>query len=253
MAKQTFTSGQTLTASQMTTLQQNDWNWSTSVQTGNYTLVAADAGTREIANAGTAITFTVPNNTFTAGDVVEIHNIGAGTLTLAAGTGVTLNTAGSLTVAQWQNGTLYATSTSAFIWMPRSNVADYQSFTPTWTNLTVGNATQNFQYYRMGQFIHLFGNIILGSTSSVSGAIRFSNPVNADAALTGQMFAFCEIQDTGAATFGAGVAQQAAGTFEIYALNVAGTYSTAALTSSTVPMSWASTDEITINIVYKAA
>ena len=120
MAKQTFTAGQTLTAAQMTTLQQNDWNWSTTVQTGNYTLVAADAGTREVANAGTAITFTVPNNVFTAGDTVDIHNINTGLLTLAAGTGVTLTSADVLTVTQWQGGTLYFTSASAAIWFPRA-------------------------------------------------------------------------------------------------------------------------------------
>lgn len=117
MAKQTFTSGQVLTSAQMTTLQQNDWNMSTSVQTGNYTFVAADAGTREIANSATAITFTVPNNIFTAGDTVAIHNINSGLLTVAAGTGVTLN-ALSTSIVQWQGATLYATSTSSFILFP---------------------------------------------------------------------------------------------------------------------------------------
>lgn len=120
MAKQTFTAGQTLTAQQMNDLQTNDFNMSVTTQTANYTLVAADKGTREVANAGSAITFTVPNNVFAAGDIVDIHNINTGLLTLAAGTGMTLSSADVLTVNQWQGGTLYFTSTSASIWFPRA-------------------------------------------------------------------------------------------------------------------------------------
>ena len=119
MAKQTFTAGQVLTAAQMNDLQTNDFNLSVTTQTGNYTLTAADKGTREVANSATAITFTVPSATFAAGDIVEIHNIGAGTLTLS-GSGVTINSADVLTVAQWQGGTLYFTSASAAIWFPRA-------------------------------------------------------------------------------------------------------------------------------------
>ena len=120
MAKQTFTAGQTLTAQQMNDLQTNDFNMSVTTQTANYTLVAADKGTREVANAGSAITFTVPNNVFAAGDIVDIHNINTGLLTLAAGTGMTLSSADVLTVNQWQGGTLYFTSASASIWFPRA-------------------------------------------------------------------------------------------------------------------------------------
>ena len=119
MAKQTFTAGQVLTASEMNSLQANDFNLSVTTQTDNYTLVTADKGTREVANKATAITFTVPSATFAAGDTVEIHNIGAGTLTLS-GSGVTINSADVLTVAQWQGGTLYFTSASAAIWFPRA-------------------------------------------------------------------------------------------------------------------------------------
>lgn len=143
MAKQSFTSGQTLLASQMTSLQQNDWNWSTTVQTGNYTLAATDAGTREIANSGTAITFTVPNNIFTAGDTVEIHNINTGLLTLAAGTGLTLSSADVLTVTQWQGGTLYFTSASAAIWFPRAKrtgIVQVKSTTKTDTFTTTSGS-----------------------------------------------------------------------------------------------------------------
>ena len=117
MAKQTFTSGQTLTAAQMNDLQTNDFNLSVSTQTANYTLVAADKGTREVMNMGSAGTVTVPNNVFNAGDALWVHSIGSGTVSLVAGTGMTLNSSAGTapTLAQWEGGVVYFTSASSSI------------------------------------------------------------------------------------------------------------------------------------------
>jgi len=115
MAKQTYTTGQVLTAAQMTALQANDYNWTVSAKTASYVLVAADAGTRiTMSNAG-ATTITVNTALFTAGDTLTITNIGAGACTITAGT-ATVSTAGSLVLNQYDSGTLYFSSTSAAIW-----------------------------------------------------------------------------------------------------------------------------------------
>ena len=115
MAKQTFTTGQVLTAAQMTALQGNDYNQTVSAKTASYVLVAADAGTRiTMSNAG-ATTITVNTALFTAGDTLIITNIGAGACTITAGT-ATVSTAGSLILNQYDSGTLYFSSTSAAIW-----------------------------------------------------------------------------------------------------------------------------------------
>lgn len=117
MAKQTFTAGQVLTATQMNNLQANDYNWTTSAQTASYVLVAANAGqTVTMTNAG-ATTITVNTGLFTAGDRVNILNLGAGTCTITAGT-ATVNTAGSLALPQYASGTLWFSSASAAIFIP---------------------------------------------------------------------------------------------------------------------------------------
>jgi hypothetical protein len=115
MAKQTFTTGQVLTAAQMTSLQQTAMlGGDTTAKTISYTLVAADAGTTvAMSNAGST-TITVNTSLFAAGDIVTIHNRGAGVCTITAGT-ATVNTSGSLLLAQYQGGVLYFTSTSAAI------------------------------------------------------------------------------------------------------------------------------------------
>lgn len=118
MAKQTFTSGQVLTAAQVNALQTNDFNQTVSTKTAAYTFVVGDRGTRVVLNDTTARTFTIDNNIFSAGDTIYVHNINTGVLTIAAGAGVTLNGADVLTVAQWQSGTIYFTSASSAIFFP---------------------------------------------------------------------------------------------------------------------------------------
>lgn len=119
MAKQTFTTGQVLTAAQMTSLQANDYNWTVSAQTGSYVLVAANAGQHVTMNAAGATTITVNTAIFTAGDTIRITNIGAGTCTITAGT-ATVTTAGTLALIQWASGILYFTSAGAAIFFPDS-------------------------------------------------------------------------------------------------------------------------------------
>jgi len=109
-----FSAGAVLQAQQLNSITE----LVTNTQTNDYTLAATDAGDRVIANKATAIVFTVPNSVFTASQIVRIHNIGAGTLTLSAGAGLTLNGADVLTVAQYQGGELFFTSASSAIFFP---------------------------------------------------------------------------------------------------------------------------------------
>lgn len=121
MAKQTFTSGQVLTAAQMTSLQANDYNQTVSAKTANYVLVASDAGTTITMSSATATTVTVNTSLFTAGDTLRIQNLnGGGTCTVTAGT-ATVTSAGSLVIPSWGGGTLYFTSASAAIWFPNAS------------------------------------------------------------------------------------------------------------------------------------
>jgi hypothetical protein len=141
MAKQTFTAGQVLTAAQVNNLQTDIFNQTTSTKTANYTLVVGDRGTRVIGN-GTSITFTVDNSIFTAGDTIKLHNINSTVLTIAAGVGVTINAAAGLTIAQYQEATLFATSASSFI-LFESTASSAQGLTLLNTTSFSGVASQS--------------------------------------------------------------------------------------------------------------
>lgn len=106
MSKQTFTTGQVLTAAQVNSLQANDYNQTVSVKTASYVLVAADKGTRIEFNTSGSVTCTVNSGLFDAGDTLVIQNRGAGTATVTAGT-ATVNTSASLAISQYGQGILY--------------------------------------------------------------------------------------------------------------------------------------------------
>jgi hypothetical protein len=114
MAKQTFTTGQVLTAAQVNSLQANDFNQTVSVKTASYTLAAADKGTRIEFNTSASVTCTVNSGLFDAGDTLVIQNRGAGVVTVTPGT-ATVNTSATLALSQYDAGTLYFISNSASI------------------------------------------------------------------------------------------------------------------------------------------
>lgn len=143
MAKQTFSVGQVLTAAQMTDLQQTALGGgAATAKTTSYTLVAADAGATVIMNNAGATTITVNTNLFAAGDTVYIQNIGAGNCTITAGT-ATVNTAGSLVLAQYEGGILYFTATGAAIFLDYVQASTTSSSGLTLLNTTTFSATSS--------------------------------------------------------------------------------------------------------------
>ena len=69
-------------------------------QTGTtYTLVSTDVNKLVTASNASAITVTVPPSVYSANDVINVQQIGAGQVTFAAGSGVTITSNGSTSAA----------------------------------------------------------------------------------------------------------------------------------------------------------
>jgi len=90
-------------------------------QTGTtYTLVALDASYKLVtASNAAAITVTVPPSIFTAGDVVNLQQIGAGQVTFAQGAGVTITSTGATATApklraQYSTCSIICTASNTF-------------------------------------------------------------------------------------------------------------------------------------------
>ena len=84
-------------------------------KTANYSTVAGDAG-NTINSTGSAITVTVGNN-LTAGQRIDFVQTGAGQITFAAGSGVTLNSKGAKlkTAGQYSAATVLCLASGSYL------------------------------------------------------------------------------------------------------------------------------------------
>jgi hypothetical protein len=173
MAKQTFTTGQVLTAAQMTSLQQTAMGGgSATAKTASYTLVAADAGTTVIMNSGSATTITVNTGLFAAGDTVFIVNQGAGVCTITAGT-ATVTTAGSLAMGANETGQLYFLSASAAIFSEYTQSAAASGALTLVKSQTIGSAVSSVTV--TDAFSSTYDNYVIsisGGSASASGGLK---------------------------------------------------------------------------------
>jgi hypothetical protein len=118
-ATQTFTN-KTLTSPTINTPTINDarQNVTLNAQTGTtYTLVLTDNGRLVTLDNANAITVTVPLNSsvaFATGAIVNLQQIGAGQVTVAGASGVTVNATGTKTRAQWSAASLVKTGTDTW-------------------------------------------------------------------------------------------------------------------------------------------
>ena len=89
-------------------------------QTGTtYTLVAADLGKWVTASNASPITVTVPPSVFSAGNIINLQQIGAGQVTFAQGAGVTITSTGATASApkinkQYSACTIVCTASNTF-------------------------------------------------------------------------------------------------------------------------------------------
>jgi hypothetical protein len=134
----------------------------------------------------------------------------------------------------------------------------YQSYTPTWANLTVGDGSVLARYCQVNNFVNAVGYMIFGSTSAITGSVTFTLPINAASpvsAVTGWDLGSITFRDfsSGANYFGNAQSVISATTVGIRVFNTAGTYAEQSNLSATVPFTWEVNDRIFWNITYEAA
>ncbi len=126
----------------------------------------------------------------------------------------------------------------------------YQSYTPTWTSLTVGNGTQAFSYTQINKMVHVFGRITFGSTTSISSTPLFTLPVNRDTANLA-VLGTATLGDSGTATYAGYPLSTAVNNCYMFRMDhtVGATVLEGTLTA-TSPFTWVTNDFIQINLMY---
>jgi len=126
-------------------------------------------------------------------------------------------------------------------------IGDFTSFTPSWGNFTVGNATQAWWYAQVNDLFIVTGKTTLGSTSSMGTNPYFSTP-------TGAVW---QSNNHGTAEFGdAGTASRQGVIFALSSTNIAfgyyavsGTIINRANVTATAPFTWTTNDTISGTLV----
>ena len=137
-----------------------------------------------------------------------------------------------------------ATATPTYTWT---------SYTPTFTNLTVGNGTIDAKYLRIdNKLVFVRFAFTFGSTSSIGGSVWLTLPSGSTATQFVPVVAW--FNDTGTASY-TGVAYTSVSDTNIYlgAVKTDATYTTVANLSSTIPHTWANTDTIRFLMIYEEA
>jgi hypothetical protein len=122
---------------------------------------------------------------------------------------------------------------------------DWFTYAPTTGGITLGNGTVVAKYKVSGYSINTIILFTMGSTSAITGGVSFTAPV----AEGNFAIPTCWLQDAGTNTF-AGLAAVSSSYIVVYAINASGSYASVSALSSTVPFTWATSDSITINILY---
>ena len=163
-----FVAAQVLTASELNSIT----NLPSSTKTANYVLTIANVGSRVVMNAAGSTTITADTSIFSAGDIVELSNIGAGVCTVQSGT-ATVSSAGPLAIPQYGGGRLVFTSASAAIYYPSAVTAAAPAPSGlTWiASQILSGADTTFNNVFSATYRNYFVTINNPSVSSGSGVI----------------------------------------------------------------------------------
>jgi hypothetical protein len=125
------------------------------------------------------------------------------------------------------------------------------SFTPTWTNVTLGNATNTASYTQVGKIVTITGKLTIGSTTSITGHLGFTLPITAKEG--SGVPGLVEYADLGVAGYLGHLFMSSQTFVNFWTVNVASTYPSWTSVSSTVPFTFGTNDFMMYRLTYEAA
>ena len=130
----------------------------------------------------------------------------------------------------------------------------FTSFTPSWGNLTEGNATNTGAYVEIGKFVYGWARIAFGSTTSISGNVFLTLPLTAANNPNDGYVADLRLFDSGVANYTAKGVLVDANDVYVVILQTNATYATdGANLNSTTPFTWTTNDVIRMTFAYEKA
>jgi len=134
-------------------------------------------------------------------------------------------------------------------------IGEWTSYTPTFSQITVGNSTLDFRYTQINKLVIVNGFFTLGSTGSLHATIasNMSLPKQARNSFNCRM-GFGQINDVGTATYDLWPLSIGANTSftTLFVMNSSGSFVREAGVNASQPMTWTTGDQFTITLIYEA-
>jgi hypothetical protein len=206
----------------------------------------------------------MPRKTFTAGEVLAAADVNEYLMDQSVMTFADSGARGSaIGTAIAQEGMLtYLADTNAYEYWDGAAYeplvgggGTWTSFTPTWTNLTVGNGTYSSAAYLLdGKLAHVSVALVFGSTTSISGSVSITVP-EAITRKTGLVSSnnTVHLQQTGVSNIVGSLISDPTDD-RIFFVRVElsdGTYGSLDSISSTIPFTWATGHRIQLAMSYE--
>jgi len=187
-------------------------------------------------------TATIANPTLTTDAVNEYTSANGVTIDGLNIKDSALNTNNSVPNNAWNNTGAFGSSWAWTTW------------TPSYTNLTIGNGTVVSKYNQTGKTVHVFWQFVLGTTSAVASIPTISLPVTATVGANispGSGYGFAE--DSGVGGYPCVVLISSTTIFRIDAQTASGTYLLNTPITAAIPFAWGNGDKYTAHFMYEAA
>jgi len=134
-------------------------------------------------------------------------------------------------------------------------IGAWTSYTPTFSQITIGNSTLDFRYTEINKVVIVNGFFTLGSTGSLNPTVasNMSLPKQARNSFNARM-GFGQINDSGTATYDLWPLSIGVNTSytTLFIMNSSGTFVREAGVNATQPMTWTSGDSFNITLIYEA-
>jgi len=127
-----------------------------------------------------------------------------------------------------------------------------QTFTPSFTNFTLGNGTVNYATFaQVDDFVYVEVKVTLGSTSVMGTGPTFTLPVTSTQQTAIAQMGPSRLEESGVSAYGGFVySGNGSTTATLGVMNVGSNYPTYVNVSATVPFTWGNTDVFEFNLSY---
>jgi hypothetical protein len=162
-------------------------------------------------------------------------------------TAIPTPTEGMFTVTTDNDELDYYNGTS---WVNALPIGAWTAYTPTFTGITIGDATLDFAYAQIGKTVFVRGSIVWGSTTStVFSGMTFTPPINIGAS---QSAAANTIGTMQTGSFSGVVTVSSATAIIPSLINVSSTYASRTPIATSTPSAWSSGSRVMVNFSYES-